>query len=127
MPYKAKVTILIIKKYINSILSFPYNQEILDTVRFFPYKWWNANDKEWELPLDKLGQLVSLLPKEEFDITGPYVSMKKEVKVIDSPDRKLSAWIGGSAISSISSFKSQWITKAEYEDSGASIIRRKYA
>jgi len=54
-------------------------------------------------------------------------SMKKEVKVIDSPDRKLSAWIGGSAISSISSFKSQWITKAEYEDSGASIIRRKYA
>jgi len=53
--------------------------------------------------------------------------MKKEVKVIDSPDRKLSAWIGGSAISSISSFKSQWITKAEYEDSGASIIRRKYA
>ena len=49
-------------------LSFPYNQEILDVVRSFPYKWWNANSKEWELPLDKLGKLVEKLPKEEFDI-----------------------------------------------------------
>lgn len=62
-------------------LSFEYNQEILDVVRSFPYKWWNANDKEWELPLDKLGNLIEKLPEEEFDIEGPYISMKKDIKV----------------------------------------------
>lgn len=62
-------------------LSFPYNQEILDVVRSFPYKWWNANSKEWELPLDKLGKLVEKLPNEEFDIEGPYVSMKKDIEI----------------------------------------------
>ena len=62
-------------------LSFPYDTEILDVVRSFPYKWWNPDNKEWELPLEKLGSLVEKLPEEEFDITGPYVSMKKEVEV----------------------------------------------
>lgn len=62
-------------------LSFPYDTTILDVVRSFPYKWWNANDKEWELPLEKLGSLVDKLPEEEFDITGPYVSFKKEVDI----------------------------------------------
>ena len=62
-------------------LSFPYNEKILDVIRSFPYKWWDFIVKEWELPLDKLEQLISLLPEEEFDIQGPYVSMKKEVKI----------------------------------------------
>ena len=51
--------------------------------------------------------------------------MKKEVKVNASPERKYSAWIGGSILSSIPNFKSNWITKAEYEESGVSIIQKK--
>lgn len=62
-------------------VSFPYDINIIDTIRSFPYKWWNAENKEWELPLEKLGNLVDKLPDEEFDITGPYVSMNKEVEV----------------------------------------------
>ena len=55
-------------------------------------------------------------------------SMKEEVKVIASPERKYAAWIGGSILSSISTFESMWITKYEYEEYGdytEVIIRRK--
>ena len=52
-------------------------------------------------------------------------SMKEEVKVIASPERKFAVWIGGSILSSISTFESMWITKTEYEESGAIIVHRK--
>ena len=52
-------------------------------------------------------------------------SMKEEVKVIASPERKFAVWIGGSILSSISTFESKWITKTEYEESGATIVHRK--
>ena len=52
-------------------------------------------------------------------------SMKEEVKVIAYPHRKFAAWIGGSILSSISTFESMWITKDEYEESGADIVHKK--
>ena len=52
-------------------------------------------------------------------------SMKEEVRVIASPERKYAAWIGGSILSSLSTFESSWITKTEYEESGAIILHRK--
>ena len=50
-------------------------------------------------------------------------SMKKEVKVIASNERKFSTWIGGSVLSTLSSFKSKWITKKDYEENGSKIIK----
>ena len=55
---------------------------------------------------------------------APY-SMKEEIKVIASPERKFAVWLGGSILSSISTFESKWITKTEYEENGATIVRRK--
>ena len=52
-------------------------------------------------------------------------SMKEEVKVIASPERKFAVWIGGGILSSISTFETMWITKTEYEESGPIIIHRK--
>ena len=52
-------------------------------------------------------------------------SMKEEVKVIASPERKYSTWIGGSILSTISTFESMWITKDEYEESGTTIVHKK--
>ena len=52
-------------------------------------------------------------------------SIKEEVKVIASPERKYASWNGGSILSNISTFKSCWITKTEYEESGATIVHRK--
>ena len=48
--------------------------------------------------------------------------MIDEIKVIASPDRYLSAWKGGSVLSSLSTFQKNWITKSEYEEKGVSIF-----
>ena len=48
-----------------------------------------------------------------------------KVKVIATPDRKYSAWIGGSILASLSTFESMWITRKEYDESGPSIIHSK--
>ena len=52
-------------------------------------------------------------------------SMKEEVRVIASPVRRFATWIGGSILSSLSEFESCWITKTEYDESGATIVHRK--
>ena len=52
-------------------------------------------------------------------------SIKEEVQVIASPERKYAVWIGGSILSSISSFETMWITKKEYEEFGATIVHKK--
>ena len=52
-------------------------------------------------------------------------SIKDEIKVFASPERKYAAWIGGSILSLVSTFVSMWITKYEYEEQGTSIIHRK--
>lgn len=52
-------------------------------------------------------------------------SMAAKVKVIAVPERKYCVWIGGSILSSISTFATMWITKEEYNDAGPSIVHRK--
>ena len=48
-----------------------------------------------------------------------------KVKVVAPPERKFSVWIGGSILSSLSSFQQMWVSKAEYEEAGPSIVHRK--
>merc|ERR1712226_288112 len=49
----------------------------------------------------------------------------QKVKVIAPPERKYSVWIGGSILSSLSTFQQMWISKQEYEEHGPSIVHRK--
>merc|ERR1711926_10649 len=48
-----------------------------------------------------------------------------KIKVIAPPERKYSVWIGGSILSSLSTFQQMWISKQEYDESGPSIVHRK--
>ena len=48
-----------------------------------------------------------------------------EVKVIAPPERKYSVWIGGSILSSLSTFQQMWVTRDEYNDAGPAIVHRK--
>jgi len=48
-----------------------------------------------------------------------------KVKIIAPPERKYSVWIGGSILSSLSTFQTMWITKEEYEEAGPGIVHRK--
>jgi len=48
-----------------------------------------------------------------------------KIKVVAPPERKYSVWIGGSIVASLSTFQQRWITKADYNDCGPSIVHRK--
>jgi len=48
-----------------------------------------------------------------------------KIKIVAPPERKYSVWIGGSILSSLSTFENMWITKEEYDESGPSIVHRK--
>merc|ERR1739845_295598 len=43
------------------------------------------------------------------------------IKIIAPPERKYSVWIGGSILSSLSTFEEMWIKKEEYDESGPSM------
>jgi len=58
------------------------------------------------------------------EITSMAPSTMK-IKIIAPPERKYSVWIGGSILASLSTFQTMWITKAEYDESGPSIVHRK--
>lgn len=48
-----------------------------------------------------------------------------KIKVIDPPERKYSAWIGGSILASLPTFQQQWVSREEYEEFGANIVNIK--
>jgi len=48
-----------------------------------------------------------------------------KIKVVAPPERKYSVWIGGSILSSLSTFQQMWVSKTEYDESGPTIVHRK--
>ena len=48
-----------------------------------------------------------------------------KVKVIATPDRKYMVWKGGSTLSTLSTFGSMWITRADYDEFGETVVHRK--
>ena len=50
-------------------------------------------------------------------------SMK--IKVVAPQERKFLVWIGGSILSSLSTFQTMWISKQDYQETGAAIVHRK--
>ncbi len=67
--------------------------------------------------------LPERLTKEVQKLAPRNISSK--VKVIAIPERKDCVWIGGSILSSISTFSCMWITKEEYQEAGPAIVHRK--
>jgi len=48
-----------------------------------------------------------------------------KIKIIAPPERKHSAWIGGSIMAQLSTFEQMWTSKEEYNEGGPSVIHRK--
>jgi actin-related protein len=48
-----------------------------------------------------------------------------KVKIVAPPERKYSVWIGRSVLACLTSFQNMWISKAEYDESGPTIVHRK--
>lgn len=45
------------------------------------------------------------------------------IKVIAPPERKCSAWLGGSILASFCTFQKMWIRKQHYDESGGSVVQ----
>jgi len=55
-------------------------------------------------------------------------SVAQKIKVISSniaTERRCGAWIGGSILGSLGTFQQMWMSKAEYEERGKSLVERK--
>jgi actin-related protein len=48
-----------------------------------------------------------------------------EPRVIAPPERKYSVWIGGSILSSLTTFQTQWVLRSEYDESGVNVVHQK--
>ncbi|CAH2058417.1 unnamed protein product [Thlaspi arvense] len=47
------------------------------------------------------------------------------IKALSLKEEKCSAWVGGSILASLSTVNQMWITKGDYEETGAEIVNRK--
>jgi len=47
------------------------------------------------------------------------------IRISAPPDRIHSAWVGGSILASLATFKNMWVSRAEYEEYGSNILHRK--
>lgn len=63
-------------------ISFPFDNKIVSTIRELPSRYWNADEKEWEVPFNKLPVIINNLADYDFQITGKYIDTSKpEVRV----------------------------------------------
>ena len=60
-------------------VTFPYNDEIVNVIRSLPSRFWDKDNKRWEVPFKNLSTLITKLSDYDFDITGEYVSTEKKV------------------------------------------------
>eukprot|EP00386_Alphamonas_edax_P014435 GDKI01044354.1.p1 GENE.GDKI01044354.1~~GDKI01044354.1.p1 ORF type:complete len:376 (-),score=166.43 GDKI01044354.1:379-1506(-) len=67
---------------------------------------------------DGIGQRMT---KELTSMAPPTI----KIKVVAPPERKYSVWIGGSILSSLSTFQQMWVKREEYEEHGPLIVHRK--
>jgi len=65
-----------------------------------------------------------IVERMEKEVTALAPSSMK-IKIVAPPERKYSVWIGGSILSSLSTFQQMWISKQEYDESGPQIVHRK--
>jgi actin-related protein len=67
------------------------------------------------------GGFEERIKKELFKLAPSTIN----IKIISSPERKYSTWIGGSILSSLGTFQKNWISKQEYDESGPIIYPKR--
>jgi len=63
-------------------ITFDFDMRIVNAIREFPSKFWDPDNKIWELPFNKLGEFVKSVDWTEIEITGQYISLEKPKAVI---------------------------------------------
>lgn len=65
-------------------ITFDFDMRIVNEIREFPSKYWDAANKIWELPFNKLGEFISRVSWTDINITGEYVTLEKPKAEIPS-------------------------------------------
>ena len=71
--------------------------------------------------LDGFGERL----KDQMAKASPYQSYQVHVKVVCPVERGYYEFVGGSIVTSLSTFEQMWITKDEYDENGPTIVHRK--
>ena len=66
-------------------LSFPYDADLVELVRSQSERYWDKDNKTWELPSKKLRELVPHLTKHQVNITGDFSIFEVVKKVANVP------------------------------------------
>lgn len=67
---------------LSAFISFPYDAELVGLMRNQDSRFWHAANKEWEVPANKLLQIINLVKDKEITITGDYKALApKEVEI----------------------------------------------
>lgn len=59
----------------SAFLSFPYNQDVIDTIKELRHRSWIKGSKEWEIRIEDLPYLFEKFPNFDFDVSGRYVEL----------------------------------------------------
>jgi actin-like protein 6A len=63
--------------------------------------------------------------EEDLQQLVPSMMKFKVTAQANTVERRYSAWIGGSILSSLGTFQQMWLSKAEYKEYGAGFIHKK--
>ena len=61
----------------------------------------------------------------ELSKAAPVTAKVKVLQQMSGAQRVFSPWVGGSILASLGSFQQMWVSKAEYEESGKSVVEKK--
>lgn len=69
-------------------VTFEYNSNVVEIIKQFPTRVYNAKDKSWEIPLNQLGKIACSLSDYDITITGKYVKLDDKKKLTVPADFK---------------------------------------
>ena len=64
----------------SAYLTFPYNQDLIDSIKMLRYRSWIKGTKEWEIRIQDLPTLFDKFPNFDFDVSGRYVELNPKLK-----------------------------------------------
>ena len=70
----------------SAYVSFKYDSKIVTELRALPFKFYNASNQEWEIPITKLDSFVKKLNEFEFTFCGDLSKLKLEEKQVELPE-----------------------------------------
>jgi SNF2 family DNA or RNA helicase len=59
----------------SAYLSFPFNQDVIDTIKELKHRSWIKGSKEWEIRIEDLPHMFETFPNMDFDVSGRYVEL----------------------------------------------------